>query len=78
MEARKRAGNLTTRMTKAGYFIADDGTTAVLACVGCGLADHCVSKIFNDMEKDPVFRSNVLATIKKSLDYELRVTGEDQ
>jgi len=75
MEARKRAGNLTARMTKAGYFVADDGTRPYWHASDAGLPVIALARYLT-VEKDQVFRSNVLATIKKSLDYELRVTGE--
>jgi hypothetical protein len=75
MEARKRAGNLTARMTKAGYFIADDGTRPYWHASDAGLPIIALARYLT-MEMDPIFRSIVLATIKKSLDYELRITDE--
>jgi hypothetical protein len=74
-EARKRAGSLGARLTTEGYFVADDATRPYWHASDAGLPVVALVR-YLDAENDPVLRKEVKATIKKSLDYTLRVTGE--
>jgi hypothetical protein len=74
-EARRRAANLETRMTPAGYFRADDHKRPFWHAADAGLPIVALCR-YLDEEHDPEYRSRALATIKKALDYNLRVTGE--
>ena len=74
-EARKRADNLAKRLTKAGYFIADDGSRPYWHASDAGLPIIALARYLKK-ETDPIYRTTALQTIKKSLDYELAVTGD--
>ena len=74
-EARKRAGNLSARLTKAGYFRADDGDRPYWHASDAGLPIIALARYLKK-ETDPAYRTKALQTIKRSLDYELRVTGD--
>lgn len=74
-EARKRAEKLSTRLTRTGYFRADDGSRPYWHASDAGLPIIALAR-FVRQETDAVYRNQALQTIKASLDYELRVTGE--
>jgi len=74
-EARKRAKNLAGRMTPAGYFIANDSNRPFWHASDAGLPVIALAR-YLDKETNPTFRETTLATIKKALDYNLRVTSE--
>ena len=71
--ARLRARNLNARMTPAGYFRANDANRPFWHAADAGLPVVALAR-YLDMEQAPELRTAVLATIKRSLDYELRVT----
>lgn len=73
-EARKRAKNLTDRMTNAGYFRADAGNRPFWHASDAGLPIIALSRYLKK-EKDTALRSTTLQTIKKALDYNIAVTG---
>jgi len=73
--ARKRAANLNSRMTPAGYFRADSGFRPFWHASDAGLPIVALAR-YLDKESEPSFRKPALATIKKYLDYQLRVTEE--
>jgi len=73
-EARKRAKNLNKRMSPAGYFIADDGDRPFWHAADAGLPVVALCR-YLDKEKDGSERAAALSTIKKALDYNLKVTG---
>ncbi|WP_158799922.1 glycoside hydrolase family 9 protein [Pedobacter sp. L105] len=73
-EARKRASNLSHRMTPAGYFIADDKDRPFWHASDAGLPIVALSRYLKK-EADPVLRAQALSTIKKALDYDLKVTS---
>ncbi len=72
-EARKRAKNLAGRMTPEGYFIANDSNRPFWHASDAGLPVIALAR-YLDREDDPALRQETLATIKKALDYYLRVT----
>ena len=74
-EARKRAYNLSARLTKAGYFIADDGTRPYWHASDAGLPIIALAR-YLDVENDTAYRNVALKTIKNSLNYELHVSGD--
>jgi hypothetical protein len=74
-EARKRAQNLNRRMTPAGYFLADDGSRPFWHAADAGLPVVALAR-YLDKENDPALRTQAKATIRKALDYNLRVTRE--
>ncbi|MES2277028.1 MAG: glycoside hydrolase family 9 protein [Bacteroidota bacterium] len=74
-EARKRAGNLSARMTHKGYFKADDGARPYWHASDAGLPVVALAR-YARQEQDLGYRKLALQTIKAALDYELRVTGE--
>jgi len=73
--ARKRALNLSNRMTPGGYFRADDGSRPFWHASDAGLPIVALAR-YLDAEKDGSERKKALTTIRKALDYELRVTNE--
>jgi hypothetical protein len=73
--ARKRARNLTGRMSAAGYFIANDSNRPFWHASDAGLPVIALAH-YLDKEDDKSSREAALATIKKALDYNLRVTGD--
>ncbi len=72
-EARKRAKNLAGRMTPKGYFIADDSNRPFWHASDAGLPVVALAR-YLAKENDPASRATALDTIKKALDYYLRVT----
>ena len=72
-EARKRAKKLAGRMTPAGYFIANDSNRPFWDASDAGLPVIALAR-YLDREDDPPGRELALATIKKALDYNLRIT----
>ena len=74
-QARKRAHHLAIRLSKAGYFIADDGTRPYWHASDAGLPIIALARYLK-IENDPVYRSSALQTIKSALDYELKVTTD--
>ncbi|MGA2247288.1 MAG: glycoside hydrolase family 9 protein [Verrucomicrobiota bacterium] len=73
-EARKRAYNLAGRMTPGGYFIANDSNRPFWHASDAGLPVIALAR-YLEREDDPRCRKAALTTIKKALDYNLRVTG---
>lgn len=73
-EAHKRARNLNKRMSRAGYFIADDGDRPFWHAADAGLPVVALCR-YLDKEKDGAERAAALSTIKKALDYNLKVTS---
>jgi hypothetical protein len=74
-EARKRARNLARRMTPEGYFVANDAGRPFWHASDAGLPVIALAR-YLEMEDDPLSRQAALGTIKKALDYHLRVTKE--
>ncbi|TWI99992.1 cellulase-like Ig domain-containing protein [Mucilaginibacter frigoritolerans] len=73
-EARKRAQNLNKRMSADGYFISNDTNRPYWHASDAGLPVIALTR-YLDKEKDEALRTQALATIKKSLDYNLAVTN---
>jgi hypothetical protein len=73
-QARQRAQNLTKRMSPAGYFIADDGDRPFWHASDAGMPIVALSR-YLDKEKDSNERAAALSTVKKALDYNLKVTS---
>ena len=73
--ARQRARNLAGRMSPAGYFIANDSNRPFWHASDAGLPVIALAR-YLDKETDPKARAAALDTIRKALDYNLRVTGE--
>ncbi|QTE37993.1 glycoside hydrolase family 9 protein [Mucilaginibacter gossypii] len=73
-EARKRALSLNKRMSPAGYFIADDGDRPFWHAADAGLPVIALCR-YLDKEQEADKRSDALSTIKKALDYNLKVTA---
>jgi len=74
-EARKRAHNLSARLSKAGYFIADDGSRPYWHASDAGLPIIALARYLKK-ENNPAYRTEALQTIKTSLDYEISVTND--
>jgi len=74
-EARKRAHNLSARLSKGGYFIADDGSRPYWHASDAGLPIIALARYLKK-ENDPAYRTEALKTIKISLDYEIKVTND--
>lgn len=74
-EARKRANHLAGRMSPAGYFIANDSNRPFWHAADAGLPVIALAR-YLEKETDSADRDAALGTIKRALDYELRVTGE--
>jgi hypothetical protein len=74
-EARKRAQNLTKRMTANGYFIANDVNRPYWHASDAGLPVVALSR-YLAKEKDTAMRAAALSTIRKALDYNLAVTNK--
>jgi hypothetical protein len=74
-ETHKRAHNLSARMTKEGYFISDDGSRPYWHASDAGLPIIALARYLSK-ESEPKYREAALQTIRKSLDYELKVTGD--
>ena len=74
-EARKRADHLHTRLSPAGYFIADDKDRPFWHAADAGLPIIALAR-YLDAETDEPQRTQALQTIKKAIDYNLAVTKE--
>jgi hypothetical protein len=74
-EARKRAKNLEKRLAPAGYFIANDANRPFWHASDAGLPIVALCRYLK-IETDPALRTASLNTVKKALDYNLKVTGE--
>ncbi|GAB2700651.1 glycoside hydrolase family 9 protein [Mucilaginibacter koreensis] len=74
-QARKRAANLTRRLVPQGYFVADDGSRPFWHAADAGMPVVALCR-YLELEKDTRYRNSALATIKKAIDYNLRVTQE--
>jgi len=74
-EARKRAHNLTKRMTPEGYFISNDANRPYWHASDAGLPVVALARYLTK-EKDEILRAEALFTIKKALDYNLAVTNK--
>jgi hypothetical protein len=72
-EARKRMHNLAGRMTPEGYFRADDANRPFWHAADAGLPIVALVR-YLDRETDAASRTTALGTIRKALDYELKVT----
>jgi hypothetical protein len=72
-EARKRAKNLAGRMTPGGYFVANDSNRPFWHASDAGLPVIALAR-YLDKEDDPPNREAALGTIRKALDYYVRVT----
>lgn len=73
--ARQRAKNLNARMSPEGYFIANDSNRPFWHASDAGLPVIALVR-YLDKEDDATARTVMLATIKRALDYNLRVTSE--
>lgn len=73
-EARKRADNLSKRITKEGYFIADDANRPFWHASDAGMPVVSLSRYLTK-EKDDALRSGTILVIKKALAYNLSVTN---
>jgi len=71
-EARKRAQSLSSRLSPAGYFIADDNKRPFWHASDAGLPVVALAR-YMSKEKDKVRLNATLSTIKKALDYQVSV-----
>ncbi|HMH22186.1 MAG TPA: glycoside hydrolase family 9 protein [Puia sp.] len=74
-EARKRAGNLNTRLSPSGYFVANDADRPFWHAADAGLPIMALAR-YLDIETDSTSRNKALSAIKRSLDYNLTITHE--
>jgi type 1 glutamine amidotransferase len=74
-EAQKRAKNLAGRMSGQGYFISNDADRPFWHAADAGLPVIALAR-YLDKETDVMYREMALGTIKRALDYNLKVTGE--
>jgi type 1 glutamine amidotransferase len=74
-EARKRAKNLAGRMTEGGYFLANDADRPFWHAADAGLPIIALAR-YLDKEYDVKYRDIALVTIRKALDYNLKITSE--
>ena len=74
-EARKRATNLSKRIATTGYFIADDKSLPFWHAADAGLPVVALVR-YLDAEQDKGYLQTALATIKKAIDYNLKVTNQ--
>ncbi len=74
-EARKRAKNLSARLSHTGYFIANDNDRPFWHASDAGLPILALTR-YLECENDEGYRNLILKTIKKFLDYQLKVTEE--
>lgn len=72
-EARKRADALNHRMSNQGYFFANDTGRPFWHGSDAGMPIVALARYLT-IENDAQSRSAALATIKKALDYNLRIT----
>ncbi|SDD25581.1 N-terminal ig-like domain of cellulase [Mucilaginibacter pineti] len=73
-EARKRAQNIEHRMSPAGYFYANDAGRPFWHASDAGLPIIALCRYLSK-EQNTTDRTQALSTIKKALDYNLRVTA---
>ena len=73
-EARRRANNLSIRITAQGYFIANNSSRPFWHASDAGLPFIAMSR-YATSETDTILRNSALSTIRKALDYNLRVTN---
>lgn len=73
--ARARAGNLAARLSPEGYFNTDDTGRPFWHAADAGLPIIALAR-YLDKETDRALRNRALETIRKALDYHLRVTKE--
>jgi hypothetical protein len=71
--ARLRAKNLEQRLSPVGYFIANDSNRPFWHAADAGLPVLALVR-YLDVEKDVPARAAALTTIRRALDYYLRVT----
>ena len=70
--ARARAQTLISRLSPAGYFIADDGERPYFHAVEAGLP--VISLLhYHDIETDPGKRDVALAAVRAALEYQLQL-----
>lgn len=74
-EARIRSNNLNKRLSLRGYFIADDKNRPFWHAADAGLPVISLAR-YLAVEKDAKFRKIALSTIKRALDYNLKITRE--
>ncbi len=74
-EARKRADNLAKRMTPDGYFLSNDANRPFWHAADAGLPVIALAR-YLDAETVGRYRELALGTIKKALDYNLKITSE--
>ncbi len=74
-EARKRAGNLSKRMSADGYFISNDANRPYWHASDAGLPVVALSR-YLDKEKNITLRNKAKLTIKKALEYNLSVSSK--
>lgn len=74
-EARKRAQNLNERLSAEGYFIADDGKRPFWHAADAGLPIVALVS-YLDTEKELAHREKALKTIKRFIDFQLRINKE--
>jgi hypothetical protein len=74
-EARKRAHNLSLRLSSQGYFIADDNKRPFWHAADAGLPVIALAR-YLDKEQETTYRNEALHTIKTALDYNLKVTDK--
>lgn len=72
-EARKRAANLHNRLSPAGYFIANDADRPFWHAADAGLPVMALAR-FLKIETDKTQREQALETIKRTIDYNLKIT----
>ncbi|OYP38855.1 glycoside hydrolase family 9 protein [Rhodopirellula sp. MGV] len=72
--ARKRATNLANRLSENGYFIADDDSRPFWHAADAGLPIVALVR-YLDQETDNAYRSPAIATIKKAIDAQLKLTN---
>ena len=75
IEARKRAESLEKRMSPAGYFYTNDRDRPYWHASDAGMPVIALSRYLSK-ENHAAKRASALNTIKKALDYNLRVTAE--
>jgi hypothetical protein len=73
-QARSRAHNLTARMSRRGYFIADDKDRPFWHASDAGLPIIALCRYLKK-ESNLVYRDSALKTIKKALNYNLHITN---
>lgn len=74
-EARKRASNLGNRLSSEGYFIANDANRPFWHAADAGLPIMALAR-YLDIESGKKERKVALNTIKKAIDYNLKITSE--